>query len=119
MIIAAYAGTGKTTLAAICPLAVVDFVCMPYKYLLEHDGNRSEACKADPDNIMQDDWPYNYISALELTLDSGKLLLIPTDLRVLALLRQEKLPYLLCYPQKHAKEVYRPLSGQGQHGGIH
>jgi len=26
---------------------------------------------------------------------------------VLALLRQEKLPYLLCYPQKHAKEVYR------------
>ena len=59
MIIAAYAGTGKTTLARLYPQVAVDFVCMPYKYQLEQDGESDEACKANPDNVMQDDWPYN------------------------------------------------------------
>lgn len=107
MIIAAYAGTGKTTLARLYPQVAVDFVCMPYKYQLEQDGVSGEACKANPDNVMQDDWPYNYVAAIKLAFTCDKLLLVPTDLNVLALLRQEKLPYLLCYPQKHAKEVYR------------
>jgi hypothetical protein len=105
MIIAAYAGTGKTTFAELYPKTVIDFVSMPYKYVLDDD--MSEACKANPDNIMRDDWPFNYVSAIKQALDSDKILLIPTDLLVLKILQSEKIPYVLCYPQKDAREIYR------------
>ena len=109
MIIAAYAGTGKTMLARLYPDRFVDFVCMPYKYILEpiQDNADDEACKANPNNVMREDWPFNYVSAIKDALAEGKTLLIPTDLNVLLLLRQEKIPYTLCYPQKNAKEIYR------------
>jgi len=107
MIIAIYAGTGKTTMAKLYPQTVLDFVCMPYKYVMGQEDVDSEACKANPDNIMQVDWPYNYVSAIQSALNNCKLLLIPTDVYVLALLRQENIPYYLCYPQRSAKEIYR------------
>jgi hypothetical protein len=107
MIIAAYSGTGKTTLAARYPETFIDFVCMPYKYYLNPYNSYGEASKADPDNIMQDDWPFNYVSAIKGALGSGKTLLIPSDFFVLMLLRDEKLPYILCYPQRNAKRVYK------------
>lgn len=106
MIIAAYAATGKTTLAKLYPEKIVDFVCMPYKYQLEPDENCGETCKANPDNIMRDDWPYNYVYAIMEIMNSGRHILIPTDLFVLMSLRMEKIPYLLCYPQRNAKDVY-------------
>ena len=107
MIIAAYAGTGKTTLASLYPQKVIDFVCMPYKYYLEPDSDSGESCKANPNNIMQSDWPHNYVVAIKSALGGNKILVIPSDLNVLSLLEQEKLPYTICYPQKNAKEVYR------------
>ena len=87
--------------------AVIDFVCMPYKYYLEPEGNQSEACKANFDNVMREDWPYNYISAIKETMESGMMLVIPSDLSVLDLLYLEGLPYILCYPQRCEKEAYR------------
>ena len=107
MIIAAYAGTGKTTLAQNFPDEFADFVCMPYKYVLAPDGDQSEAGKANPDNVMRDDWPHNYVAAIEAAAGVGKHLLIPTDLFVLMLLRAKNIPYILCYPDRNAKEVYR------------
>ena len=106
MVIAAYAGTGKTTLANAQPEKFTDFVCMPYKYILDQDGNCGEAGKANPDNIMQDDWPYNYVSAVQSAMQKNKHLLIPTDLSVLMLLQGKGIPYILCYPQRNTKEVY-------------
>ena len=35
-----------------------------------------------------------------------KHILIPTDLFVLALLREKNIPYILCYPQRNAKDIY-------------
>jgi hypothetical protein len=107
MVIAAYAGTGKTTLAAMYPDIVVDFVCMPYKYCLSPDGDCSEAGKANPDNIMRGNWPQNYVEAIKSVMDTGKALLIPSDIRVLKLLRQDGIAYTLCYPQRDAKDIYR------------
>ena len=107
MIIAAFAGTGKTTLAALYPQSIVDFVCMPYKYLLEQDGSYTEASKADPSFILHDDWPLNYLHAIKQNLNGGKILLIPPDLHVLSLLSSEGLEYTLCYPHRNAKEIYR------------
>ena len=107
MIIAAYAGTGKTTFAKLYPEAIIDFVSMPYKYELDDEDKRGEAGKANPDNIMRDDWPFNYISAIKQALDSDKILLIPSEFLVLDILKGEKIPYVLCYPQRDAKEIYR------------
>jgi hypothetical protein len=107
MIIAAYAGTGKTTLASMYPEKYIDFVLMPYKYELEPDGDCGEAGKANPDNILQYDWPYNYVNAILGAMQERKHLLIPTDLQTLALLCMKNIPYVLCYPQQDAKEIYR------------
>ena len=66
-----------------------------------------ESSKANPKNIPNDDWPFNYISVIKENLKSDKLLLIPSDLYILELLRLERLSYCLCYPQRNAKEIYR------------
>ena len=108
MIIAAYAGAGKTTAAKLYPQNIVDFVCMPYKYYLdmENDEKEVEAKKADFDNVMRENWPRNYVAAIKEALGLNKILLIPSDLNVLMLLQCDKIPYILCYPQKEAKEIY-------------
>lgn len=107
IIIAAFAGTGKTTFAARHPDDVVDFVSMPYKYHLPKVDNALESCKANPDYEMQLDWPYNYVKAIKEYPDKEKILLIPSDYLVLSLLRKEDIRYILCYPVREAKEEYR------------
>jgi hypothetical protein len=107
MIIAAYAGTGKTHFASLYPNSAIYLVCMPYKYVLTENMPCDEASKANTDNILNYNWPLNYFSAIKQNLELGKLLLIPSDLLILELLRKEKLHYCLCYPQRNAKEIYR------------
>lgn len=107
MIIAAHAGTGKTTLARMFPNEMVDFVCMPYKYYLPGNSEYDETNKARSDLEMREDWPYNYVDAIKEALKSGKTLLIPLAWNVLLHLEMEKIPYLLCYPRRDAKEIYR------------
>jgi hypothetical protein len=107
MIIAAYAGTGKTSLANNHPNEFVDFACMPYKYVLSPYSNLEESGKANFNNIMRDEWPYNYVDAILAEKDCGKHLLIPTDLSTLMILRYKEVPYILCYPEREAKEEYR------------
>jgi len=109
LIIAAHAGCGKTTLAAMHPDKVIDFVAMPYKYYLDDDFDegKSEGAKANFDNVMREDWPWNYVRAIKEVLGDGKVIVIPSDFRVLLLLGGEGIPYTLCYPAREAKEVYR------------
>jgi hypothetical protein len=105
MIIAAYAGCGKSTFAKMNTEAL-DFHCIPYKYFIDDKNDRGEAGKADPDNEMRPEWPYNYVSAIKKLMDNYEYILIPSDFRVLALLEQEQLPYTLVYPHRDAKEEY-------------
>jgi len=106
-IIAAHAGTGKTHFASLYPELTIDLVCMPYKYILPKEKPFSESSKANPENILNPDWPNNYISVIKENLESDKILLIPPDPLILDLLKNEKLHYFLCYPQRDAKEIYR------------
>ena len=107
MIVAAHAGTGKTHLASMYPDKVIDFICMRYKYFLESEPVDGEASKANPDNEMRSEWPENYVQELIKLRNSDKIILIPPDVCVLALLDAESIPYLLIYPQRSAKEEYR------------
>jgi hypothetical protein len=65
------------------------------------------AGKGNLDNLMREDWPYNYVKAIKMALCRKKTLLIPSDGQVMALLRQENIPYTLCYPRRDAKDDYR------------
>jgi len=106
MIIAAYAGCGKSTFAQMHKSAL-DFHCLPYKYYLYGDSDRSEACKANPDNDMRHDWPDNYVAALKDIVNNYEYVLIPSDFWVLELLQEERIEYTLVYPCKEAREEYR------------
>jgi len=75
--------------------------------ILPEDGDESEAGKANPDNVIRDGWPYNYVAAIEAEMKGGKHLIIPSDIFVLTLLRAKNIPYILCYPERSAKEEYR------------
>ncbi|MCL2639072.1 MAG: hypothetical protein FWD48_11975 [Oscillospiraceae bacterium] len=72
LIIAAHAGTGKTTFTKMHPHEAIDLVCMPYKYILpeEHDKSESESCKANFDNEFNFDYPENYFNAIKLRIFS-------------------------------------------------
>ena len=111
-IVAAHAGTGKTTLAKQRPDIFVDFVSMPYKYHVpdNYTAEESESCKADPDYELNMDWPENYVEAIMSELgNSEKMLLVPPDWRLLWMLEREEIQYILCYPEntEEAKTTYR------------
>ncbi|MCL1988413.1 MAG: AAA family ATPase [Firmicutes bacterium] len=99
-IYACHAGTGKTTLARMQPHKYIDFVAMPYKYYLPNSPETFvESQKADASLQMRLDYPYNYIVALIMQLDTtDKILLIPPENKVLDYLRQLEIEYMLFYP---------------------
>jgi hypothetical protein len=109
MIIAAFAGVGKTYFCNRVQGAK-DLVVMPYKYILPETGGsdiEGEKMKADFSLEMNPGFPDNYIEALLKNADIFEYLLIPSDWRVLAGLRHYKVPYILCYPEPGAKDEYR------------
>jgi len=104
-IIAGFAGVGKTTFANKNPDIAIDFVCMPYKYILPENPDMSEAGKANFALEMNYEWPYNYVNAIKEEISNhDKILVIPSDSRVLSFLREAKIPYVRCYPQRDLKE---------------
>lgn len=109
MIIAAFAGTGKTYFCNHVEGAK-DFVCMPYKYFLpetDSDKVEHEKVKADFSLEMNSEYPGNYINAILENVEKYKYLVIPSDSRVLAGLEDRHIPYILCFPERKAKEEYQ------------
>ena len=107
MIIAAHAGTGKTYFSKNV-YDSVDFACMPYKYYLP-DGfvaEEDESIKADLNLVMKEEWPDNYCKAVINVYNEHKYVIIPPVSSVLAALRDEEIPYILCYPERSAKDEY-------------
>ena len=108
MIVAAHAGTGKTRFANTI-FDAVDFVCMPYKYYLP-DGvlscEEAESIKADMSLNTREEWPDNYIKAVINQYNEKRYVIIPPIMSVLKALRDEEIPYVLCYPERSAKDEY-------------
>jgi len=109
MIIAAFAGTGKTYFCNHVEGAN-DFVCMPYKYYLpeiESNNVEHEKVKADLSLNMNSEYPENYINAILQNMKKYKYIIIPSDRRVLEGLQSLQIQYVLCFPEGTAKEEYR------------
>jgi len=109
MVIAAFAGAGKTYFCEHVEGAK-DLVSMPYKYFLPEIKEKyleGESAKADPNLEMNPEYPQNYVSAILECMDKYKYLVIPSDGLVLARLRDYDVPYILCYPEIRAKEGYQ------------
>jgi hypothetical protein len=87
MVVAAFSGVGKTYFAKLHPDIAVDFVCMPFKYLLDSEARYGESCKADPDLDWNPDWLFNYFEAIK-EQPPNKIILIPSDRLVLHLLKK-------------------------------
>lgn len=108
MIIAAFAGAGKTFFCNNVQNSI-DFVCMPYKYFLpktERNAVEDEQKKADFSLEMNPMYPDNYIGAIMDNIDKYEYLVIPSDSRVLKGLANNKVSYILCYPSINAKDEY-------------
>ena len=110
MIIAGFAGIGKSRLAALKPDKYEDCVARPYKYFLDEDDRSAESDEASKGDCLSEIhwcWPCNYVNSLLHRNANSKNLLIPSDRRVLEDLRTEGVPYALVYPASEAKEEYR------------
>jgi len=108
MIIAAFAGTGKTFFCNNVKNSI-DFVCMPYKYFLpktEINAAEEEQLKADFSLEMNPMYPDNYIESIMDNVDKYEYIVVPSDSRVLKVLSNNKIPYILCYPSTNAKDEY-------------
>lgn len=110
MVIAAFAGTGKSYFAENVAEAK-DFPVMPYKYInLEKDGSskkEAEKSKADPSHDLNPEWPDNYICAVANQCHDYRYFIIPSDKSVLRGLQLLQIPYILIYPEQEAREEYR------------
>lgn len=114
MIIAAYAGTGKTTFALKNP-AAIDMVCMPFKYLnlsdvskTLSDGTGGESIKANYDLILRRYWELYYYWAVKnlLYYCPARHIMIPTVGPILDFLEADQIPYTIVYPDKSLKAEY-------------
>ena len=111
MIIAGFAGVGKTTFCNQHKNAI-DFVVMPFKYenydaiSKQHPG---ENIKAHPDLVLKTDWRYDYYDALIKTQEKypDEIIVIPTDLEIMDWLERDNIEYTLVYPSYWAQEEYR------------
>ena len=106
MIIAAFAGAGKTYLCDHVENSI-DFVCMPYKYYLpktDNDNLECEKLKADFSLEINPEYPSNYINKILENMDKYKYYVIPSDSRVLSGLKDRHIPYILCFPEDKAKK---------------
>ena len=106
IIVAAFAGTGKTYLGRQYPDKILDLECMPYKYNYEPGTVFSEKDKATIWDIS-DDWPYNYVKRIQEVVNDYEIILIPPDMLVLELLRFDSMPYILVYPNRQCRDEYK------------
>lgn len=121
MIIACYAGVGKSTFASMYPEETLDLFSMPYKWILpEKDGKKGEFehVKAAPYLLLDPAFPENYLAAVLEKELQYRYVLIPTIPSVLRMLREDcGTQYMLCYPQISLRAEYEERYRQRGNSG--
>lgn len=112
MIIAAYAGVGKTYFCNQNPNAI-DLVCMPFKYtnlfdMPDSQADNGEQVKASLDLELRKNWILYYYWMIKYLLSycPEREIVIPTIGPILDFLDTDQIPYTVVYPDKCLKEEY-------------
>lgn len=109
MIIAAYAGTGKSTFAAQTP-GVIDLPSMPFARILpppQGDARTLEGEKAAIYHLSDPRFPDNYLVEILKAERDYDFVLIPTSIPTVQCLEEFGRKMLLCYPDDSCREEYR------------
>lgn len=109
MIVAAYAGAGKTSFAKRTAGAI-DLVTMPYSRILPPDDGAKrehEGEKAAPYLLQNPQYPYNYLLEVLKAEQEYDYVLIPTSAGVIRILDDMRRQVVLCYPTREQREDYR------------
>lgn len=109
MIFAAYAGTGKSY-AAEKLNGVLDMAIVPYKYQFPKEYKKEDFTECDKGCIefpFDDTYPEKYVADVLKNCRNYNHILIPSDNRVMNVLEAQKVEFVLCYPGRCLKEVYR------------
>lgn len=108
MIISAFAGVGKTTLANSRPDAFIDLESSYFKWEIPEEQLKMsvEERKGLP-KAQSPKWPQNYIDEI-LRLESlgTKFVMISMDKDVRSILESKGIPFTLIYPDKSMKEEF-------------
>lgn len=121
MVIACYAGVGKSTLADRYPEEAIDLCSMPFSWILSgrDSGGEHEGSKAAPWLLRSPAFPDNYMAAVLEESRRYRYVLIPPIPQILRELWEKyRCPYILCYPEISLKEEYRAryeARGNGEH----
>lgn len=109
LIIAAYAGVGKSVFAQKYPDETIDLCSMPYSWLLpKGHGGEHEEDKGARHLLGDPAYPDNYVLAILKAQKKYKYVLIPPISWILwNLTHGYHLPCILCYPQMNLKEEYK------------
>lgn len=102
MIVSAFAGVGKTTLARKYNKDVIDLESGNFKWL-ENDG--TEASKGSR-RMQNPKYPINYLEAIKKSNSKYKVVLISQHEAIRKCLDAIKLDYILVYPDKNMKEEF-------------
>lgn len=108
MIIAAYAGVGKSYFCKYIKNSV-DLHVMPYKWILPSvfDENEAETIKAAPYLIHHPAYIQSYVLAILEANLKYDYVIIPSDITVLKELKNLNIPFVLCYPDLSLKDTYQ------------
>ncbi len=109
MIIACYAGVGKSTFAKMFDNSV-DLVSMPYSWILPKENEKAEyeEIKAAPYLIRHPHFYTNYLLAILEANKKYEYVLIPTIEQILRRLENEfHMPFIVVYPSIELKEQYK------------
>ncbi len=112
MIIAAYAGSGKTTFAQKHSDICAEITSMSYARILSgtnaQDGKEIEREKAAEYHVNNPLYPYNMIEDVLELEKTHKYIVIPSDNLVVNILQKKYgRSVILCYPDENLEEEYR------------
>lgn len=106
MVIAGFAGVGKTTLAQKYS-NVIDLESSIYKW--DNSGLENVPIEHRKGIIRRqnDEWPMNYINEIKKQMKIYDIVLVWIHPDVLQIYDEYNIPYILCYPSKNDLEYYR------------
>lgn len=109
MVIACYAGVGKSTFAKQYPEDALDLVSMPFSWILpEKSEGEFEDVKAARYLLRNPAFTESYLAAILEAEQTYQYVLIPTISPILRTLHERyQVSYIICYPQIGLKEEYR------------